>query len=298
MTCSELRTDDLEAYLAGTLGDADMTRVELHMFDCNRCFDTLETLRAARAVLAEPASRATAWWRRPSWAVAASLAAVLATAAMVRWAVGTESGQVTQVATQTVVPPATPVEPPAGVSATPPVASVPATPAPAPAPAPSRPAAAPRTSAADALRALVKFDAPPVLALTVRSANQPGAGLSPALTAALRSYVGGDFRQAFAQFNALDRADRDLSAVQYFGGISALKLGRLADARRWLARATEGDQATSAVEAWLYLGYAHLAGGDARAAITAIDRYIELDGDRGAAARQLKDDILAIAPAR
>lgn len=300
MTCNELRTDDIEAYVAGTLADADMTRVEQHMFDCSTCFDAVETLQAARRVLAEPVQRRVAWWQTQSFAIAASLLAVIGLATIVRLAQA-PAGTPTQLASAETAPgPAADVvvpQSPGPVSVAPVAeapAAAPVTPAPAPAVAPPSPA---RTGVADALKALVRFDAPPVLALTVRSAGQPDA-ISPALSDALRAYVQGDHRRAFTLFAALDGPERDLAAVQYFGGISALKAGRDTDAQRWLTRATTGEQASSAVEAWLYLAYARLATGNARGALSALDRYVELDGDRGAAARQLQDDIRAIAQAR
>jgi anti-sigma factor RsiW len=86
MTCNELRNDDIEAYVAGTLADADMTRVEQHMFDCSTCFDAVETLQAARRVLAAPAQRRVAWWQTQSCAIAASLRAVIGLATIVRLA--------------------------------------------------------------------------------------------------------------------------------------------------------------------------------------------------------------------
>ncbi|MBL8139832.1 MAG: zf-HC2 domain-containing protein [Acidobacteria bacterium] len=300
MTCNELRNDDIEAYVAGTLADADMTRVEQHMFDCSTCFNAIATLQAARRVLAEPAQRRVAWWQTQSFAMAASLLAVIGLATIVRLAQAPAeapaqlaSAENTPAPSADVVLPQTPG----------PVTVAPVTEAPAPAPvtpAPAPPAAATtpaRTSVADALKALVVFDAPPVLSLTVRSAGQPDA-ISPALSGALRAYVQGDHGRAFTLFTALDGPERELAAVQYFGGISALKAGHTAEARRWLTRATTGEQASSAVEAWLYLAYARLATGDARGALSALDRYVELDGDRGTAARQLRDDIRATAQAR
>lgn len=289
MTCDDLRSDDVEAYVAGGLGDAEMTRVERHVFDCSRCFETLDVLRAARIVLKEPAAGRIAWGQSPMFAVAASLVGVLAIAGLVRLAL------------RPVAPaPAGPIASTEPVqSARPDAIEAPALVAPSQVVIPrdvtprSR-TPAPRRPASVALKALVRFDAPPVLALTVRGGTVVAGEVTPELTVALRAYVRGDHREAFTRFAALQTPDRVLAAVQFYGGVSALKAGRTADARQWLTAATQGTHPTSAVEAWLYLGYAHLADGDAGAAVTALDRYIELDGDKGAVARQLRSDILAV----
>lgn len=284
MTCDKLETDEIEAYLAGTLGDADMTRVELHVFDCAACFDTLDVLRAARAALSADAPRRAAWWQSKAVALAASVAVVVALAGLVRY---TRQATPVQVASQS-APSPTPVAP---TAVAPPPAPVTGNSA-AATPATVAPSAVPTNIPANPLRKLVTFEAPPVLALTLRSSDQR-AEVSPAMSAALRAYVQGDFKAAFKGFSALETAERDLPAAQYFGGIAALKTGRSAEARRWLERASLADHPTTAVEAWFYLAYAHLQAGDGAAAIKALDTYIELDGDKVGAARTLRAEILA-----
>jgi hypothetical protein len=242
-------------------------------------------------VLREPGAGRDGWWRTQAFAIAASLVAVLAVAGLVRLAQrpvtpaldarnastdlarSTRPGAVYAPAPVPVAPPQ--VDAPSGV-------------------VPRAPTPASRRAAGNAFEALVRFDAPPVLALTVRGGDEAAAGdVTPELTVALRAYVRGDYREAFTRFSALRAPERDLAAVHFYGGVSALKIGRPSDARRWLTVAARGTQPTSAVEAWLYLGYAHLAVGDVHGAVTALDRYIELAGDKLAAARQLRIDILA-----
>lgn len=289
MTCDKLTDDEIEAYLAGTLGDADMTRVELHMFDCTACFDTIEVLRAARVALHADTPSRVAWWQSKTFALAASVAAVVAVAGLVRYT--RQPAPVRVASSHTVTAPA-PVEPTPAVPNSAPAAVAPAPVQPEAIAAPRTVSRTPSRTPADALRRLVTFDAPPVLALTVRSSDQRPE-VSPAMSAALKAYMQGEFRAAFKGFSALEPAERDLPASQYFGGIAALKSGRAAEARRWLERASQADHPTTAVEAWFYLAYAHLQAGDATPAIRALDTYIELDGDKVAAARTLRADVVA-----
>jgi tetratricopeptide (TPR) repeat protein len=71
-----------ERYLAGVLDEAEREAFEEHFFECERCLEELETLRAAQQLLIEPDAEMPAELRlfrpRKLWVVASGIAAALA----------------------------------------------------------------------------------------------------------------------------------------------------------------------------------------------------------------------------
>jgi hypothetical protein len=73
------RLERFAQYLLGTLGDDERDRLEAHLFECDRCFDELDAMRAVQgelarnrqAILAGPAQRS--WTKYSGLAAAAAL---------------------------------------------------------------------------------------------------------------------------------------------------------------------------------------------------------------------------------
>src|SRR5271154_2071269 len=86
MTCRQIEDENLIGrYLAGTFPTRERKTFEEHYFACDRCFEALESARAARAALmaSGPAvvqrrSLTTAMWRIPIGVAAAIVVAIVA----------------------------------------------------------------------------------------------------------------------------------------------------------------------------------------------------------------------------
>jgi tetratricopeptide (TPR) repeat protein len=83
MDCALVERGDLaERYLLGRLSEEERTAFEEHYFECDRCFDDLERLRAIQAELADSTTDDTAEVRQPrirrKWFVGIGAAATLA----------------------------------------------------------------------------------------------------------------------------------------------------------------------------------------------------------------------------
>ncbi len=296
MTCDDLvRGDTLEAYVAGGLDEQAQADVERHVFECEACAARLDDLMTVRAVLAEPRAEhalvlpprrlSTAWYGQPL-AIAAGVATLMFSAAGAIWWMGTGGRAVPQAATAEVgtapAEVAAPVTAPAQVAAAP----APAMPAPDPARAP-----APMDWVAFA-----RFDAPALLALTLRGAAsaEPEAG-SPH-TEAVAAYRAGRFEEAARAFAAIVGGAELPPAVAFYRGVSRLKSGNVAAGLEDLQAAADSVEAPYAIEAHLYLAYGHLMRQDVARADAALARYIELDGDFTAEARGLRQRLARIAP--
>jgi tetratricopeptide (TPR) repeat protein len=73
MTCKQIEADGvIEQYVANKLTNATRKQFELHYFECDQCFQTLETYRAAATVLKRPPRN-----RRWIWAVAAAAIVII-----------------------------------------------------------------------------------------------------------------------------------------------------------------------------------------------------------------------------
>jgi tetratricopeptide (TPR) repeat protein len=82
MNCAQVKNEDFSArYLLGELSEGEQVAFEEHFFECERCFEELETLRAVQAELveSEDAVQAQVPTRGPRriWFIAAGVAAAL-----------------------------------------------------------------------------------------------------------------------------------------------------------------------------------------------------------------------------
>jgi tetratricopeptide (TPR) repeat protein len=73
MTCKQIEDDGvIEQYVANKLTNAARKQFELHYFECDQCFETLEAYQAAATVLKRPVKN-----RRWIWAVAAAAIVII-----------------------------------------------------------------------------------------------------------------------------------------------------------------------------------------------------------------------------
>ena len=251
MDCPSRSGHDLaEAYVAGTLPEAEQDAYEQHFFGCSMCLAQVQTLQEladrlrqqpAPVVLHRPPAPG---WTSGPW-LGLALAASLVAAFGWWWQGGVNR------------PPAPAIATGSGTSPTP--APIP-TPAPTPqalppdAPVPQTPVEAPSRHAVLAQLALMV--PPRYVPLAVRSGEAPPAG---SFDAAMAHYVAGRHREAAAALGALSKATPADPGIAFFWGISELALGRTAAARDGLTRAIAADVQPYADEAHFYLAKAYLA---------------------------------------
>jgi len=262
MTCDDVRARDLaEEYVLGRLSPADEEAYERHYFECDRCFGELEALRATASVLS-PSGPA----RRPRQAmyrwlgVAAVLALTTATVlVLIRGRTDRQQPSAAPGQNQS-------------AAATPPGSGAPP---------------------AELLAQLARFEAPPYAAPRLRSAT-PSADFDNGM----ERYAQRDYAAAIPLLRAaVDRA-QDPDNARYYLAISLLQAGRAADALAELEPLARDPQNALAEDARFYSAYGHLQQGDADKAIAALDRTIELRGDRDAEARALRAKVSALRPVR
>jgi tetratricopeptide (TPR) repeat protein len=83
LDCERVQRDELiERYLAGVLDEAEREAFEEHFFECDRCLEELDTMRAAQQLLSEAAADLPTEHRPPRsrklWVFASGIAAALA----------------------------------------------------------------------------------------------------------------------------------------------------------------------------------------------------------------------------
>jgi hypothetical protein len=241
-----------DAYVAGTLSDAERDAFEQHFFGCADCLAQVQMLQEARDALrhapavglASPppaAAFTTARW------LGLALAASLVAASAWWWQGRARDPGPPAVA----VGPATPTpRAPAPASPGSPPAASPDTPQPMnPVETPSR-----RT----VLAQLARVVPPRYVPITVRGGSGPAPGT---FDAAMAHYVAGRHREAAAALQTLAEAAPADPGIAFFLGISELMLGRTGAARDALARAVSADVQPYADEAHFYLAKVHLAEG-------------------------------------
>ena len=111
----------------------------------------------------------------------------------------------------------------------------------------------------------------------------------------MRQYASRDYRGAIP---LLESAQRGVNgeAARFFLGISLLLDGRADEGIRVLDTLGTDRRSALAEDARFYSARGHLLRGDPSSAIRALDRTIELHGDREREARSLRDEIVRIGP--
>jgi tetratricopeptide (TPR) repeat protein len=263
MDCERVACDEvLEGYLAGSLSEADREAFEEHYFECARCFDELQTLRAIKGELWRTRAEFDANTTRPffAWASVAGVAAagVLAVG-LVLWMRPLPSR----------LPEAAKAPPPSQAQL--PEERQPL--APAPTVAPER-----------SLEQLARVDPPGYVPQTLRGSPDEA---TARFHRGMEQYRKADYAGAVADLRAAADLDPDAAHARFFLGIVHLMLGQ-DDA------AIQGLQATIAVgdsayleEAHLYLAKAFLRRKDFRGAETQLKSVIQLRGSESGEARRL-----------
>jgi tetratricopeptide (TPR) repeat protein len=289
MKC-EMTSDSAERYVSGTMPDGERSSFEDHFFICDRCFQAVQALQDATAVLgadpavsARPLPEATVSPRRLVPAPWMALAAMLVVAVGVGLSVLRLPRDTVNAPESTPAPaaaaPSTPVPPS-------PVPSGPTTDAPAPAPTTSSSTPAPRSNA-NGISTLARVTPPPYVALTTRSEADAQA---QAFDAAMAQYSKGDYRRAARALRELVTAAPGLAHAQFFLGVSELMQQNADGARAALQRAVDSAAAPYADEAHFYLGKAALQAGDVDAARREFRLAVDVEaGPRGEAARLLRE---------
>ncbi len=254
-----------EAYVAGTLSEAEQDAFEQHFFGCPACLARVQTLQevqdglrlvgigsggtAPAPRIAPVSSFTTARW------IGLALAASVVAAFGWWWQGGVTRGPDPPAVA---VGPGAPAGPtPAGPAAdgqTPPAAAARSPSANAPITPPSDPIEAPSRRAVLAQLALVV--PPRYVPIAVRGGDGPAPGT---FDAAMAHYVAGRHREAAAALQALSEAAPADPGVAFFLGISELVLGRHDAAREALTQAISADVQPYADEAHFYLAKVYLA---------------------------------------
>ncbi len=255
MDCPLRSGHDLaEAYVAGTLPEAEQDAYEQHFFSCSMCLAQVQTLQeladrlrqlpaaAVRAPhagpgldvgpVARPGARG-----RPGRGVRLVVAGRREPAPTARGRDGPRHGSEPGAESESdgkSIGPTVPPLPPEAPSST------------APVEAPSRHAV---------LAQLALIVPPRYVPLAVRGEAPPAGSFD----AAMAHYVAGRHREAAAALRALSQATPTDPGIAFFWGISELAVGRPAAARDGLSRAIAADVQPYADEAHFYLAKAYLA---------------------------------------
>jgi hypothetical protein len=229
--------DLADAYVAGTLSEAEQDAYEQHFFGCSACLAQVQMLQAVKDGLGQaPAPAAAPGPAAPSFGTAPWL--WLALAASVVAAIGWWQRSS-----------ATPPETPPIVIDRPPGPGSGAPPATAPVEAPSRTAV---------LAELALVVPPRYVPIAVRGGAAPPAGT---FDAAMAHYVAGRHGEAAAALQALSETAPADPGIAFFWGISELVVGHPDAAREGLTRAIAAGVQPYADEAHFYLAKAYLAEG-------------------------------------
>lgn len=260
VSCDDLwESGRAEDYLLGRLDDEAATAVEAHYFDCARCLEELDTLRAARAVLAGPEPFAIAGSVPPRrlWRYAGLAAAVLVGGLSLRLGLGPSS------------PPLPAPSPPAPE-----------------APGHTGPTATARPDppllAGPDVAQLARLTPPAAPTGTLRGTS----GRPKGFAEAMRHYAAGDYAGTAKGLENLATDFPEALDVRFFLAISRLLAGQPRAAVPGLeAVVAEGDT-PYLEEARFYLAQAALLNGDAGTATAHLRAVTTLEGDLETVARQ------------
>lgn len=237
-------------YLAGKMSEEERVSFELHYFDCDDCFSSLQALQIVEEALAKPphplelarpvgrrSLQSSAYARSIGWAVAAVALVAIGIAVLL---------------TTRPIPSAPTVQ-----LKSPPVAS---------APTPARPVE------------IAKIGPPPYLASRLRGAEPDRAAFESAMT----HYQRGDYRTAAASLQKLPGAE-----ARFFLGACYLELGDSRSASGAFRQVFQTPETPYLEEAHFYLAAAYLLQGDRGAARKEWEIVVSLRGDLERRARAL-----------
>lgn len=260
MKCADILEQELlEKYLACGLTEDEQAAVELHFFECAKCFGELETLRALRQELSRlpqprPAAAAVPFLRRKSaWALAA--AAALVVAALLLWGPGPKAP--------------TPAGPPA-------TGTAPVVKAPEATPSAGHPARVVPQEKLARLRELARIEPPAYEPAELRGPEDEAQRL---FRQVMRHYQQHDYAAAIPGLRQAAAKDPEAANVAFFLGACDLLTGRTdAGIRRLRQVAALGDS-PYLEESHLLLAKAHLQKQDVAGAKAELQQVIGLKGD-------------------
>lgn len=271
MTCEQINQHDvMEQYLLGRLPVAARDEFDQHLFECDECFDRLQTLRALRRELqataavrrAEPVLPSRWTWK---WALAPAFAAVVIAVGVSLWP-----------------------------RVQPPSAKDPATAASQPSGALTPEGAPGQGSPAPVLLAELGRIQPPTFT--------PGSlrGIEDQATARFRDamtrYAAGDYRGAIPGLRAAVQLDPQAAHATFFLGACHLLIGQLDEAIRALRQTIGVGDSPYVEEAHFYLAKALLQNNDPAGARQELERTIQLEGALEGEARRLLADLNGLRP--
>jgi tetratricopeptide (TPR) repeat protein len=260
MDCGRVARDEiLESYLLGRLSEPDRDAFEQHYFECARCFDELQTLKAVREELPRVSVESETKTAHPfmRWAPAFGLAAVVVLAV-------------------TLVLFMRPSSPSPEATKTPSQAQLPE----APKPQQPEPALAPEPSLEQLARVEPPSYEPPKLRGALDEATER-------FQRGMEHYRKADYAAAVGDLRTAAELDPDAAHIRFFLGISHLMLGQDdAAIDRLQATIALGDS-PYLEEAHLYLAKAFLRRSDLGAAETQLKRLMQLRGSWSDEAQRL-----------
>jgi tetratricopeptide (TPR) repeat protein len=266
MTCEEIERGDLvEEYLLGRLPAAARDAVDAHLFECDRCFERLETFRAMRRELAATAAARRAEAARPTgwvwkWALVPAFA-TLVIAGVVAWP-------------RAVLSP--PLLAPAGRAA-----------------GETALALDPQPDAATRLAELGRFRPPAYEPGTFRGSQDEA---SARFRDAMRQYGAGDCAAAIPGLRAAAELDADAAHARFFLGICRGATGALDESARALRQTISIGDTPYLEEAHFYLALVLLQTREPAAARDHLQRAIALRGPLERRARETLAALDRLAP--
>ena len=279
--------DTAERYVAGTMPEPERTSFEDHFMACEACFEIVQALQDAGAVLAAGSRNAVGVGAQPRRSFPYKWMAVAATVivSVVVWNVSIREEE------------DTPSRGSAINDARAPDDIRPAAPAPAASsPAPAVPATTPPTPVAPQqpgqgrLEQWATVKPPQYVALPTRSAPDPADKESQPFSEAMAHYSAGRYRQAADRLGALAEQAPDAAHVHFFLGISELMSDNVSRARGALQRSAESGVSPYSDEAHFYLAKVAIRTGDLTTAARELKIAVERDaGPDGDAARLLAE---------
>jgi tetratricopeptide (TPR) repeat protein len=267
MDCGKVaREEILESYLLNRLSEGDREAFEEHCFECARCFDELQTLKAMQQVLRQegvefPAAptRSPFNWTRTTGLAAAAVLAV----AVVLWMRAQEPSFVEE-----------PVR-----SQRPPQSDAPDRQPPG--------SLKPTAPQAPSLEQLARVEAPRYEPLTLRDVPDEAAAR---FQRAMARYREADYQAAAAGLRAAAALDPEAVHVRFFLGVSELMTGQDNAAIEQLRATIALGDSPYLEEAHWYLAKAFLRRKDMAAARAQLTKVVELRGPwSGEAQRMIAD---------
>jgi tetratricopeptide (TPR) repeat protein len=259
MNCEQVTKEEItEKYVLGRLTEAEQGAFELHFFECERCFEEVESLRmlqtelrrAASAIREQTSRRPNLFWRW-AWAPAAALAVL---AVGVGWWVWRPS--------------VAPLQPPAVVQV----------PTPQPAPQPT----------VLSMAELSQVRPPEYVPTVLRGVEDD---VMQRFRTAMRHYVKGDYAAAIPGLRAASKLNPQASDINFFLGICYLLTDQTDAAIKQLRRTAALGDSPYLEETHFYLAKCYLRKGDTPAARNELEKTIQLQGEREGEARELLQQV-------